>query len=367
MYESIIAEVQSFKSVEFSSPEKLTTFDANDEKPTIYYLKKGAQEYIHKRLGLKVSASKVVYKKNETIWHRLADYCLDEVDDEQLKGKYFNFTKNNMVYITDKFNNVIDVYEGKDIEDVSEMDNLINNFNLYLTTSEKSNKFYTDGKGGVLKFICYESDSIQTDDYTPVIILELNTDKSRYKCYLGILIYKTFTLLPSTLSTLDTNSYCDFVKYFNAQDLMDKSKELGLELYSRYKMFVEKQKEVSVREIVSILKKAGYSLTLKDERSIDKISDMIDEESNDKIQTFFNTFEFKTGESAYDVLRLSQLKQIFRYNKLTLLDVLTIMSKEYLQYEGSKIDCDLLASIEYKLLSDTDLDEVQSIESEMSE
>ena len=367
MYESIIAETHSFDDVEFSSPEKLTTFITGEEKPTIYYLKKGAQDYIHKKLDFKVSASRVVFKKNERIWRELADYCLNEVNDEELKGKYFNFIKTNMIYITDKFNNVIDIYEGNDEQDVKDMQNLINNFNLYLTTSERSNKFYTDGKGGVLKFICYQSDSIQTDDYTPVIVLELNTDKSKYKCYLGILIYKTFTLIPSTLSTLDTNSYCDFIKYFDPEDLIQRSQDLGIELYSRYQTFVEKQKEVSVREVMSILKKAGYSLTLKDERSIDKISDMIDEESNDKIQTFFNTFEFKTGESAYDVLQLSQLKQIFRYNKLTLLDVLTIMSKEYLHFEGSKIDCELLSSIEYKLLSDTDSDEVQSIESEISE
>ena len=43
MYESIIAETHSFDDVEFSSPEKLTTFITGQEKPTIYYLKKGKE------------------------------------------------------------------------------------------------------------------------------------------------------------------------------------------------------------------------------------------------------------------------------------------------------------------------------------
>lgn len=368
MYESIIAECHKFDVVEFSSPEKLSTKLTEDEKYDTYYLKKGAQEYIHRKIDLKLSASKAVYKKNESIWHNLATYCLDEVNDESLKGKYFNLVKNNMIYITDKFNNVIDIYEGTDEDSVNEMVELVNKFNLYLTTSEKSNKFYTDGKGGILKFICYDaSTDITADDYTPVIILELNTDKSVYKCYIGILIYKTFTLIPNINPSLATNSYCDFLKYFDSDDLLTRAEEFASDSYVKYQSFVTNSKEVSVREVRSILKKAGYSLTLRDERSIDKISDLVDEESNDKIQTFFNTFELTTGESAYDVLQLSQLKQIFRYNKLTLLDLLTIMSKEYLQYEGSKINCDLLCSIVYKLLSDTDKDEVQSIEHEMTE
>ena len=67
------------------------------------------------------------------------------------------------------------------------------------------------------------------------------------------------------------------------------------------------------------------------------------------MQNFFNTFTFSTGESAHDILALPELKKIFRYNKLTILDVLTILSKEYLTWDGSKINADILGGIVFNL------------------
>lgn len=57
---------------------------------------------------------------------------------------------------------------------------------------------------------------------------------------------------------------------------------------------------------------------------------------------------------------MSDLKRTFRYNKMTLLEMLTILSKEYLTYNGSKITADVLSDIVYKLYYNKNVDKVQS-------
>ena len=59
---------------------------------------------------------------------------------------------------------------------------------------------------------------------------------------------------------------------------------------------------------------------------------------------------------------------MFRYNELTLLDLLSILSKEYLNYEGSKITADILNSIVFNLLDkQNDKKQIESIKNEVIE
>ena len=57
---------------------------------------------------------------------------------------------------------------------------------------------------------------------------------------------------------------------------------------------------------------------------------------------------------------MSDLKKTFRYNKLTLLDMLTLLSKEYLNYSSAKITADILSNIVFKLSHSVSVDKYQS-------
>ena len=117
--------------------------------------------------------------------------------------------------------------------------------------------------------------------------------------------------------------------------------------------------EISVRELTSLFKKVGYKIELDSEDAIQPIANITDDESNQLIQNFYNTFRFTTGETALEILQLSEFRKTFRYNKITLLDALSIMSKEYLTYTGSKITAELLGDIVYKLYDAKSVDKIQ--------
>lgn len=348
MFESILGKVVKPKEVFWNSPKYINFVFDNESKT--YEIFKGADVFLHKKLDIKPSTSKEVYKKSEDIWKQLRDCQLNKLKDNPDSRDYFAFDKESIVYITDDSDNLIDIFDAYDKENVDNFEETLSKFIIDITTTEKTKKFFADGKGDIVKLICYDKDAdLPNEDFTPVVIFEISSKKSIYKVYTGILIFKTFTFIPSMGEYLDCDCYSDLVKLMDISVALDYSKEQAQGLYDAYLSFKDSPIEVSARELISLLKKVGYKLELLEDNSLNSISAMDDEESNKKIQDFFNTFRFTTGESAYDILALTELKKIFRYNKLTLLDTLSILSKEYLSYEGGKITADILSSIVYNL------------------
>ena len=170
----------------------------------------------------------------------------------------------------------------------------------------------------------------------------------------------SYTIVPSINPNIDDKSLVSFILRFDMSAMMDYADEKAEDLYNSYCKFQENPVEISARELTSICKKLGYKLELSDEDSIVPFDNMADEDSIEKIQEFYDTFKFTTGETAYDILQMSDLKRAFRYNKLTLLDVLTILSKEYVFCSRSKVNADILSDIVYKLSYDKNMDKVQS-------
>ena len=149
--------------------------------------------------------------------------------------------------------------------------------------------------------------------------------------------------------------------------LLEYSTEKAEELYEAYKKFKENPVEISVRELIVLLKNVGYGIELKSDEEIEPISNFTVEENSQKVQDFFNKFRFVTGENCYDLFQLSDFRKTFRYNKLTILDTLEILSSEYLNYESGKLTTDVLSEVVYKLYdtSRTDKSQVTMIEQEI--
>ena len=156
-------------------------------------------------------------------------------------------------------------------------------------------------------------------------------------------------------------SYSEMIINFSIDNALEYATDYAEELYNNYKAFKDNPIEISARELMTLLNKVGYKLKLNTDNDIGEIAEIVEEESNEKIQNFFNTFKFTTGETATDIIGLNEFRKMFRYNKLTIVDVLEILSREYIKYTGSKITAEILAKITtslYDKLVDKDLVEV---------
>lgn len=367
MLDQMIVKPVSPEQILWKDPKYLTfKLDSeSEEKP--YTILKGAENFLYKKLDIKPSTSLEVYKKSENIWNDLRDLQLSKLNNPGMP-QHFTLDKENLLYLISDYN-IVDIIECNSKEDVKEFNEKLDKYTIDITTIEKTKKFFTDGKNGLLKLICYDKNAdLPNEEFTPIVIIEFNNMKSNYKVYTGILIYSSFTFIPSMSTYIECDSIATLINILNLDNALEYSKDNAEGLYDSYKTFSANPIEISVRELLSIMKKVGYKLELKDDSEVAPIANLQDESGNEKIQEFFNTFRFVTGESAYDVISLSEIKKIFRYNKLTLLEVLAILSKEYLTYDGSKINCDLLSSIVYNLYDkQNDKRQAESIKNEIAD
>ena len=357
------------KEVEWTAPDRISMDIGDGEGSKIYTLLKGAEDYLHKEVGLKPSTSKEVFKKSEPIWGELRDLLLSQCKDKPRDIDVFELNKNTMAYLINDDGYVLDINDMKLENILEDFEDEHERFKTDLNTRVVASGIFQDCKGGLSKYVRYASDvEIDAVDYVPVVILELNFLKSQYKAYSGILIYKTFTFIPALSPDIEDDKLTDFIRRFNMKELLSYSQERGEELYESYLRFKENPVEISAREITSLFKKVGYKIEFDgDETKIKPIENINDEVSNLKVQEFYNTFKQVTGESAFELVQLSEFKKTFRYNKMSILDMLAIMSKEYLTYGATKITAEVLGDIVYKLYGSNaaDKSQVSAIEQEL--
>lgn len=369
MFDSILVQTIKDKTdLNWVKPQYIT-FKTN-EGIVEYEILKGAEAFLYDKLDLKPATSREVYKKSTGIWNELKQLQLKRLSDLDENDKnYFKIDSDTVVYLTDNRHNIIDVYDAKTTDGVMEFEAQLERFTLDITTIEKTRKFYIDGNNGLTKLVCYDkNDDIANMTYTPVAIIEFNLKKSIYRAYSGILIFSKFTFIPQSVYSLECKSYVDLVKQLNIMDIINKSREMSEQLYDYYKSIEDDSIEISARELVQLLKNAGYKFELKNDDELDEIKDLNDTENNEKVQKFFNTFRFITNENAQEIIMLSDLDKMFRYNKLTILEVIQLLSKEYLQCEGGKITASMISDVIYNTFrKKVDKNKVDKIKSQFAE
>lgn len=346
MFELLSAKVLNKKEVNLTRPNEITILEDGAEKPVVYDIEKGANKYLYKQLGVSSSTSKEVFKINEEIWKNLIK---NQLEDKDGRPAPFKLESDNVRYVVDSGYSLIDMTTMSD-DYFEDLKSKIDTFTMEVNSIEHTKKFYVEGAGGLIKLVLYRADAnIVENDYTPVVILEVNNKKAEYSVYTGILIYKTFTFIPSMNPVATYQSYIDFIMSINILGTLELSENNAEGLYHAYLDFKTGHMEISARELIRILNKVGYKLELKEDMSLDDIEKLRDEEANTTIKNFFNTFKMSTGETAEDILNLSEVKKVFKYNKLTIVDLLEILSKEYLKDDGAKITAQILSDLVFGL------------------
>lgn len=367
MFDTMLVKAVKPKSVSWRNPDILD-LDLNDENGLqSYTLLKGAQDYLYKKIDLKYSTSKEVYKKSSDIWRSLINCQLDNAKDKCDNRQVFSLDKNSVVYLIDSNRNIVDMYDTINEEQYNELQSSIEKYMIDITTIDAAKKFFADGKGGIVKLVCYDKNAdLPNMEYTPICIIEYNTKKSLYEVYYGVLIYSSFTFICNFDRIVSVDDCHSFMFSFDLKKWLTLAEEKADYLYDSYQNALQNSSEISVRELMLLFKQIGYKLQLKSDTDIGEIKNLSDETNNARIQEFFNTFKFTTGETGCQVVNLSELKKIFRYNKLTWLDVLDILSKEYLTFDGAKISCEMLSSIFDMICSrKVDNEQVKAIEKEL--
>lgn len=346
MFDLLNARTLEKEEVTLNRPSEITILEKGAEKPVIYAIEKGANKFLYKQLGVSFSTSKEVFKLDEEIWKSIIKHQLEDRDGKKAP---FKFEDENVRYVVDNNYSLIDMTVMSN-DYYENLKSKLETFIMEVSSIEHTKKFYVEGAGGLIKLVLYRADAnIVEDDYTPVVILEVNNKKAEYSVYTGILIYSSFTFIPSMNPVVTYQSYIDFVMGVNILGTLELSENNAEGLYNAYLDFKSGHVEISARELIRILNRVGYKLELKEDMSLDDIEKLRDEEANTTIKNFFNSFKMTTGETAEDILNLSEVKKIFKYNKLTIVDLLEILSKEYLKDDGAKITAQILSDLVFGL------------------
>lgn len=351
------------KNIKWIGPDKMLIDEDGDER--VYKLLKGAIDELHNQIDYKVSASVELNKKAIELWNELINIKLDSV------SLNFELDKDTVIYFKREgaVNEIIDIMDTHTKDLYDEIISRHDKFVVDITTSKVANKIFTIDDSDIWKFIFYDKsiNNVEEYEFVPIVLLELNFKKSIYVAYCGIYIPKTQTIFLRLGDLLSRARYGDMVYSFDLEKCLDIAKECADDLYENYKSVKAKPEEISVRELVGILKTVGYKLEIDDVGDLLPIKKIYDDDNNQKIMDYFNTFKFTTGESAWDIYKLTSFKQTFKYNKLTMLEVLEILSKEYLLKGGEKITGELLMNLSYRLFDKANLDivQVKSLEESM--
>lgn len=381
MLETLTTRCVTPKSVEWVSPTKLKMDIGDGEDMQLFPMLKGAIDYLHNKVELKVATSKELFKKSEEMWRQLRDTQLEVASDKMKESSAFYLDKPTLIYIIDDNKCVVDIIDFPSMTDYEDFKLKHERHQLDLTARNRTKNvlenedvitsriFNTSNREEVIKFICYDKNvDILEEEYTPVVIAEYNNKKAKYQVYNGILICNKsdeegkikYTLMPSLSPLLNEKSYSSLIEYFDMEKSLDYAKDKAEELYNAYVEFENDPIEISAREMTSLCKLLGYKLELDDGDTLHPFENMSDEDNNIRIQKFYNTFKNVTGESTYEILQMSDLKRTFRFNKMTLLEMLSILSQEYINATDSKVSASILSDIVYKLFYNKGVDKIQS-------
>lgn len=351
MFDLLLAKLVDKKDVTLTKYDEISILEEGEQKPVVYTIEKGANKYLYKQLGISASTSKDVYKASERIWK---DLIQNQVEDKDGKRSPFKFEDENVRYVVDNNYSLIDMTVLSE-DYYEDLKNKLELFSMEVNSLEHTSKFYREGLGGLVKLVLYRTKkdgepSIEKEDYTPVVILEVNNKRAEYSVYTGILIYRNsnLTFIPSMNPVITHQSYIDFIMSLNILGTLELSETKAQDLYNAYLDFKSGHMEISARELIRILNRVGCKFELKEDMSLDDIEKLKDEESNRIIKDFFNSFRLTTGETAEDILNLSEIKKIFKYNKLTIVDLLEMLSKEYLA-DDTKITAQILSDLVFGL------------------
>ena len=360
------------KKVEWATPTTmyLEIDDGEEVKP--YELNKCAEKFLYKRVDLGAPMSKELFKKSEDLWKQLRDMQLAKCKDRAKINDQFDLTSSNIVYMATKGGDIVDIVELSNDEEFEQLDEANQKFNLEISTRENTSTIFGTGGGGLIKFILYNKDyNVESRDYTPVLLIELNHLKGTYLIYNGIMIYESGrfqTFIPSTTPFVSSDKYHLFVQGFNIDDFLQYTEENAQDLYDVYKQCKENPIEISLREMMAILSKIGCKPAL-DKYDFDKVSPfskIFNEETNTALQEYFNSYKFKTRESVPDLIGLSEFRKTFRYNELTMLDLLKMLSYEYMNYDDTRVTAEILSKIVLKVYDrgNADKQQIQIVKNE---
>ena len=312
MLNGLITEV-TFTSVILEEPDVLKCTNLDGE--TVFYtLGKEAINFLYNRMDIPFSMSKKLYEASKELWLDLRQKRLYDNPDVKGLSKYRYVICSNAV--------VMAIFD----ENYAEIDI---QYDLFDVTFNKAT--LTINKAGVIQL--YDEVIASPDgDKSALLLVDLDPIHGIYRAYNGITVDDYMILL--SLPIIETESFFNFMTSFDASIEEDMAIKMTPHTLMAFRDDTLENVEVSVREVVDMIKKSKCLVTLDKNKNLVSL-DLV---GSDELVQFLNSF----GMPYKSLTKLENLKKSLTYGKFTFLQLLKILSQNY-KRSSNLIDSKLIS------------------------
>lgn len=313
MLKDLIKE-QKFTSVILEEPDVMKCITVDGE--TKYFtLGKEAIGFLYNRMDVPFTMSKKLYETSKDLWLELRQQKLYE--NSAVKG----LSKYRYVTVSDT---VIFAIFDESFDDIQV------NYDMFDSTFDTAVKLVN--KAGVIQ-IYHEIITTPDGSGSALLLVDLDPIHGKYVAYNGIFHNDCIITLPNPI--VETESFFEFMTTFDP--VIEESMSIKMSPHTLRTFADETLKNVdlSVREVVTILKKSKVSLTFDSKKNLVSV-DLVNSQG---LVDFLNSF----GIPYKTLCKQENLKKSLTYGHFKFLDLLQIISQNY-KLASNLIDSTMIAT-----------------------
>jgi len=298
MLNNLIKEC-TFTGVILEEPDLLKCYD-DDGNIKLLPMGKEAIEFLYDLMGVPFSMCKKLHENSPELWDKLRQQVLYE--NHNVKG----LSKYRYCVVADEV--VFAIFDGS-TEDISV------NYDVFDNTFSAAT--VNVNKAGVIQVI---NEKISDTGCVSLVLVDIDPIKGRYVAYEGIKTdddcYVTFSM-----PIIESKSFYEFMTTFDPVVEVSMAEKYYSRTLATFTDDSLVDKELSVREVLEIIKKSKVNVVLTSDKRIASL-DLADSQ---ELVDFLNSF----GMEYKSLKKLEKLKKALTYNKFSTLQLLKILSKNY--------------------------------------
>lgn len=250
MLNGLISE-KTFTSVVLEEPELMKCTDelGNTEH---YLLSAEALNFLYGKMKVSYQVSKTLFKTDKELWDNMIQKTLYENHD--IKG----LSKYRYMLIDNK--GIFSIYEP-DFDDVTAQ------YDIFDKVFKEARRCIN--VAGTIQLALSHKESEDSDNAS-LLLVDLNPVKGCYTAYNGI-FYNGLVIIMST-PIIEANTFYEFITGFDPVVEDSMSQKFYPNVLRMYEEDADTSTEISLREIIDVLKKSKCEITLDNNKMIDNLS-----------------------------------------------------------------------------------------------
>jgi len=262
-----------------------------------YFKMNGSTKYnVYSMIGLKPKLSGDLYNLDSAIWSSIID---SKINDSE-----FDFADYKAIIFR---GSIVDIVEKSSYDE-----SIFDKFVLSL-------KKFSDSKILTCFFNSFDTMNLVFKKDKALVIASMNFNTGWYSVHSGICLDTTYILFPN--AEIETSSFIEFMIMFNIDEFIDSATAMSIQDIET--LGFDLDVNLSLREVLDILKDTRCSISLDEENYVASISGMSTDNSK-IIVDFLNSF----GSTYKSLKKLSFLRKVFKTGKISPRIIMKILSEE---------------------------------------